>query len=257
METMRFIGKTVIITGAASGIGECAARKFAAEGANVVVCCRKGKARGGQLVKEITEEGYQAVLIEADVSKFDEVKAMVDAAIDKFGKIDIFVSNAGKFDGYNDLIHTTDEIFDMVFDTNVRGNFNCAKAVIPHMMNNGGGVLLIISSVAGVIAGHGGPAYTASKHAVNGFAKQITHDYGKFGIRCNSICPGTILTEMTEPILKDNVKALEKIKRTPFGKYGEPKHIADVMLFLASDEAEFIHGVNYLVDGGNLVRKWE
>ena len=257
METKRFVGKTVIITGAASGIGECAARKFAAEGANVVVCCRKGKTQGSRLVKEITEKGQHAVLIEADVSKFDEVKAMVDAAIEKFGRIDIFVSNAGKFDGYNDLMHITDEIFDTVFNTNVRGNFNCAKAVIPHMMDNGGGVLLLTSSIAGCIAGHGGAAYTASKHAVNGFVKQMTHDYGKFGIRCNSVCPGTVWTDMTEPILTDNAKALAKIQRTPFGKYGEPRHIADVMLFLASDEAEFIHGVNCLVDGGNLVRKWD
>lgn len=257
MGTKRFLGQTVIITGAATGIGECAARKFAAEGANVVVSCRKGKIQGAETVKKITDEGYNAVLLEADVSRFAEVKSMVDSAISLFGKIDIFISNAGTFDGYNDLMHTTDEVYDKVFDSNVRGNFNCAKAIIPHMIENGKGVLILTSSIAGLIAGHGGPAYTASKHAINGFAKQITHDYGKFGIRCNTICPGTIWTEMTQPILTNNSKALAKIRRTPYGKYGEPKHIADTMLFLASQEADFIHGINFLVDGGNLVRKWE
>jgi len=110
----------------------------------------KYKVQGVQLVKEINGGGDNAILIEANVSQFNEVKTMVDKAVEKFGRIDILVSNAGMFDGYNDLMHTTDEIFNMVFNSNVRGSFNCARAIILHMIDNGGGVLLMTSSFAAI-----------------------------------------------------------------------------------------------------------
>ena len=254
---MRFEGKTVIVTGGASGVGEYTSKKFAQEGAKVVVNCLPGHPEGQKVVDEIIAAGGTAICAPADVRKEDDVKRMIQTAIDTFGKVDIFVSNAGVFDGYKPLLEQSEEVWDNVMATNLKGNFFCMRNIIPHMIENGGGVIVITDSIAGLIGGHGGAAYTASKHGLNGLAKQITFDYGHLGIRCNTVCPGTLYTPMTKDLLDGNEAAREKISRTPYGDYGKPKHVGDMILFLASDEAEFIHGVNYLVDGGNTVRKWK
>lgn len=251
----RFTGKTVIVTGGVSGIGESISMSFAREGANVILDCMPGEAAGPIVLEKILAEGGQAILVEADISKEDDVKMMINKGIEHYGKIDIFVANAAAFDGYKPLLETTEENWDRVVKVNLKGAYFCSKNIITHMLENGGGALIFISSIAGLIAGHGGAAYTTTKHGIIGLSKQITFDYGSKGIRCNSICPGSIYTPLSASAL-DSQAAIDKLSKTPFGKHGQPKHISDTVLFLASDEAEFIHGTSLLVDGGNVVRKW-
>jgi len=250
----KFDGKTVIVTGGVSGIGEGITRAFLDEGANVVMNCLPGEETGKRLSEELS--GKKCVLVEADISQKESVDYLVAQAIARYGKIDIFVSNAAAFDYYKPLLETPQEVWDKVMDVNLRGNFFIAKAILPHMIENGGGCLIFIASIAGVIAGHGGAAYTTSKHGVVGLCKQITFHYGCQGIRCNTVCPGSIYTPLSGPFL-DGDASKEKLARTPFGTYGQPKHIASAVMYLASDDAEFVHGTTMLVDGGNVVRKWD
>ncbi len=250
-----FDGKTVIVTGGASGIGEGISRAFWGEGANVVVNCLPGEETGPKLIEELGGQGGRCLLVEGDIADKEAVNNLVDRAVKTYGRVDCFVSNAAAFDYYTPLLETSDEMWDRLMAVNLRGNFFIAKAVIPPMIKNGGGSLIFIASIAGVIAGHGGAAYTTTKHGVVGLCKQITFHYGSEGIRCNTVCPGSIYTPLSGPFL-DLPAAREKLSRTPYGTYGQPRHIASAVLFLASDEAEFVHGTTMLVDGGNVVRKW-
>ena len=252
----RFDGKTIVVTGGVSGIGEGISRGFLGEGANVVMNCLPGEEKGQILYKELQKSGAKCILVEGDISNKDNVENLVRKAIDTYGKIDVFVSNAAAFDYYKPLLETSLELWDKVMDVNLRGNFFISHAVLPHMIKNGGGCLIFIASIAGVIAGHGGAAYTASKHGIVGLCKQITFHYGSKGIRCNTVCPGSIYTPLSGPFL-DGQASKDKLARTPFGTYGQPKHIAGAVMYLASDEAEFVHGTAMLVDGGNVVRKWD
>ncbi len=251
-----FTGKTVIVTGGVSGIGRAVSLGFARAGANVVMCCLPGEALGPVSYREVLDEGGKAILVEVDISDEEQVEAMVQKAIEAFGKVDIFVSNAAAFDGYRKLLDTTPEQWRRVMDVNLNGNYYICRHILPHMLSNGGGVLVFVSSIAGVIAGHGGAAYTTSKHGVNGLVKQITFDYGREGIRANAVCPGSTYTPLSAAGLETE-KSKKKLSWTPYGTYGQPEFIANEVLYLASDEAEFIYGTVRLVDGGNQVRKWE
>ena len=193
---------------------------------------------------------------EVDISDEAQVAAMVQTAIRTYGKVDIFVANAAAFDGYRKLLDMTTEQWKRVVDVNMNGSFYICKSILPHMLENGGGVMVFISSIAGVIAGHGGAAYTATKHGINGLVKQLTFDYGHDGIRVNAVCPGSTYTPLSAEGLNTE-KARKKLSWTPYGTYGQPEFIANEVLYLASDESEFIYGTVRLVDGGNQVRKWE
>ena len=251
-----FTGKTVIVTGGVSGIGKAIAFGFAKAGANVVMTCRPGSSRGPAALQELRDLGYDATLVEADVADESHVQNMVKTAIDTYGKVDIFVSNAAEFDGYTKLLEMTNQQWQRCMDVNLNGNFYICKSVIPHMIENGGGVMVFVSSIAGVIAGHGGAAYTTSKHGLNGLVKQITFDYGRQGIRANAVCPGSTYTPLAAAALESE-KSKKKLSWTPYGTYGQPEFIASEVMYLASDEAEFVYGTIRLVDGGNQVRKWE
>ena len=252
----RFDGKTVIVTGGVSGIGEGVSRAFLKEGANVVMNCLPGEEAGFRLYSELREQGACCILVEGDISDKASVDNLVEQAEKTYGRIDTLVSNAAAFDYYTPLLETSEELWNKLLDVNLRGNFFLSKAILPHMIENGGGNLIFIASIAGVIAGHGGAAYTTTKHGVVGLCKQITFHYGCKGIRCNTVCPGSIYTPLSGRFL-DSEASRQKLARTPFGTYGEPKHIAGAVLYLASDEAEFVHGTTMLVDGGNVVRKWD
>lgn len=251
----RYDGKTVIVTGGVSGIGDGTTRAFLAEGANVVSTCLPNEEAGKVMAAEFADNA-KLMVIECDISNQQSVENLVQQTIKTYGKIDAFISNAAAFDGYKLLLDTSPELWKKVIDVNMNGNFYIAQAVLPHMIENGGGALVFISSIAGVIAGHGGAAYTASKHALIGLCKHITFHYGNQGIRCNSICPGSIYTPLSAPFL-DLEPAKAKLAKTPHGTYGMPKDIANAALFLASEEASFIYGANLMVDGGNLIRKWD
>jgi len=252
----KFENKTVIVTGGVSGIGEAVTRGFIKEGANVVANCLPGEEAGRKMAEELKKEGTEFLLVEADISKKEDVENLVETAISTYGKVDIFVSNAAAFDYYQPLLEIEESTWKKVTDVNITGNYYIAKAILPHMMENGGGSLIFVASIAGVIAGHGGAAYTTTKHGVVGLCKQITFDYGKYGIRCNTVCPGSTYTPLSSKFL-DMPKAKDKLSKTPYGTYGMPEDIAAPIMFLASDESKFMYGSTVLVDGGNLIRKWD
>lgn len=251
-----FTNKTVVVTGGVSGIGAAISRSFAGAGANVVMCCLPGEAAGPTMLQEVLDNGGKAILVEVDISNEEQVRNMVQTAIGTYGKIDIFVSNAAAFDGYKKLLDTPTALWKKVMDVNLNGNFYICQNILPHMMENGGGSIIFISSIAGVIGGHGGAAYTTSKHGICGLVKQLTFDYGHDHIRVNAVCPGSTYTPLSAAGLETE-KAKKKLSWTPYGTYGQPQFIANEVLYLASDEAEFIYGTVRLVDGGNAVRKWE
>ncbi len=252
----RFDGKTVIVTGGVSGIGEAVTRAFLKEGANVVINCLPGEEAGKRLEEELLEMNASMVLVEGDISKEETSQRLLQTAVERFGKVDVFVSNAAAFDYYKPLLETEISTWQRAVDVNLTGNYYISKTILPHMIDNGGGTLIFVSSIAGVIAGHGGASYTTTKHGVIGLCKQITFDYGRMGIRCNVVCPGSTYTPLSSKFL-DMPKAKEKLARTPYGTYGMPENIADPILFLASEDAVFIYGTTLLVDGGNVVRKWD
>ncbi len=251
-----FRGKTVVVTGGVSGIGRAVSKGFARAGAHVVLCCLPGEALGPITHREILDEGGSAILVEVDISDESQVAAAIQTAIDTFGRVDIFVSNAAAFDQYRPLLETSPEQWRRVVDVNLNGNYYICRHILPHMLENGGGVLVFISSIAGVIAGHGGAAYTTTKHGLNGLVKQITFDYGRQGIRANAVCPGATYTPLSAAGLETE-KARKKLSWTPYGTYGQPEFIANEVLYLASEESEFIYGTVRMVDGGNQIRKWE
>ena len=251
----RFEGKTVIVTGGSSGIGEAASRAFSAEGANVVIVCLPGEESGKKVAAEISAGGGKAMVIESNIGNEEHVKAMYAAAIKAYGRIDIFIGNAAAFDSYQNLLEVSGDLWKRVIEVNLTGAFYCMRNLIPHMIENSGGVIVFTCSIAGHIGGHGGAAYTVSKHGLLGLVRQITFDYGGKGIRCNSVSPGSVYTPLSAPWL-DTDAAREKLAKTPYGAYGMPEDIAGAILFLASDEAKFIYGTDLLVDGGNMVRKW-
>lgn len=251
-----FSGKTAIVTGGVSGIGMAISESFARAGANVVMCCTPGSRNGASAYKKVTEAGGKAILVEVDISNEEQVADMMKKAVEAFGKVDILVSNAAAFDGYTKLLDTTTEQWKRVVDVNLNGNYYLCKNVVPHMIENGGGAIVFVSSIAGVIGGHGGAAYTTSKHGITGLVKSLTFDYGHQRIRVNAVCPGSTYTPLAASALESE-KSKKKLSWTPYGTYGQPQFIADEVLYFASDEAEFVYGTVHLCDGGNAVRKWE
>jgi 3-oxoacyl-[acyl-carrier protein] reductase len=251
----RFDDKCVVVTGGVSGIGEAVSKAFAKEGAKVVLGCLPGEAAGPKVLEELRNQGTNCLLVEGDISQKAAVNNLVETAIREYGKIQTFVSNAAAFDFYKPLLETDEELWNRLSDVNLRGNFFIGKAVLPHMIENGGGNLIFIASIAGLIGGHGGAAYTTTKHGLIGLCKQITFDYGAKGIRCNTVCPGSIYTPLSGKFL-DMPSAKEKLAKTPYGTHGLPEDIAGAVLYLASDDAKFVYGHALLADGGNLIRKW-
>jgi 3-oxoacyl-[acyl-carrier protein] reductase len=243
---MRLRGKVSIITGGAQGIGLATARKFAAEGAIVAIADLKpGPVEAA--VQELRRAGATAEGFAVDVTRRDQVDAMVERLKSRFGRIDVLVNNAGiTLDAR--LQKMTDAQFDTVIAVNLKGTYNCAQAVVDTMVEQGQGVILNASSVVGIYGNYGQTNYAASKFGVIGFAKTWARELGPKGIRCNAVCPGFIAT----PILKtipDKVMA-QMTERVPMKRLGRPEEVADVYAYLASDEASYINGAVIEVAGG-------
>ncbi len=249
---MRLEGKAAIVTGASSGIGRSIALRFAEEGAQVTVAdVREDPREGGKPTHElIQEKGGEAIFMDTDVSSKEDVQKMFYETAEKFGKIDIVVNNAGVFfqDKVEDL---EEEEWDRVINIDLKGVYLCTKEAVEHMLAEDiEGSIINISSIAGLLGYRGAAAYSAAKGGVSNFTREVALDYGSKGINVNAICPGVIKTQMTAEFREDPQMKEFMEQNTPYKRLGEPEDIANTAVFLASDESNFIHGENLVVDGG-------
>ncbi|MDO9098355.1 MAG: 3-oxoacyl-ACP reductase FabG [Candidatus Methanoperedens sp.] len=246
---MRLENKVVIITGAGSGIGKETALMFAKEGAKVVVADVNEKA-GEEIVVDIKKNGGEAFFAKLDVTNREQSKQMVKTTLEKYGKIDVLINNAGIVqDAF--LSKMTEEQWDKVIDVNLKGVFNCTQALVEVMMNQGNGVIINTSSIVGLNGNVGQVNYAATKAGLIGMTKTLAKELGKKGIRVNAVAPGFIATPMTSNVPE---KILEMMKeKTPLRRLGEPKDVAYAYLYLASDEANFVNGAVLCVDGGLII----
>ncbi len=246
---MRLKNKVAIITGSARGIGQATALKFGAEGAKVVVC-DLDRTAVDEVVAQITSSGGHAIGFTVNVTDKPSIAAMVKGVMDKFGRIDVLVNNAGIVDDAM-FRKMTDEQFERVIDVNLKGTFNCARAVVDIMIAQGAGVILNASSVVGIYGNFGQTNYAASKFGVIGMAKTWARELGRKGIRANAVCPGFVETTILKSIPQKVMQAM--IDRVPLGRLAKPEEIANTYAFLASDEASYINGAVIEVSGGATV----
>ncbi|TCO79005.1 3-oxoacyl-[acyl-carrier-protein] reductase [Marinisporobacter balticus] len=244
---MNLTGKTAIVTGGSRGIGKAIALKLADLGANVVVNYTSSPQKAEEVVKMIKDMGRDAIALKADVSNSEQVQEFIKGIEKQFGSIDILVNNAGiTRDGL--LMKMKEEDWDQVMAINLKGTYNCTKAVTRKMMKQRSGKIVNVASVVGV-TGNGGQAnYAASKAGIIGFTKSIAKELGSRGINVNAIAPGFIQTDMTD-ILSDEVKKgiMEQI---PMKELGMPEDVANVVAFLCSDKARYVTGQVIHIDGG-------
>lgn len=245
----QFTDKVVLITGGTSGIGRACAIAFAKEGAKVVLTGRREK-EGGEVVAEIKSLGGEALFVRTDIRHEADVKAMVEATIQTFGRLDIAVNNAGVEQGFTPLPNQTEDDYAFIMDTNVKGVWLSLKHEIPAMLQTGGGSIINVASVAGVIGMPTVPIYIASKHAVLGLTKAIALEYAKQGIRINAVNPGAIETPMVDRFAADEATLKYLNSLHPVGRIGKAEEIADAILWLASDKSSFVTGSAVTVDGG-------
>jgi 3-oxoacyl-[acyl-carrier protein] reductase len=243
---MRLKDKVSIITGAGNGIGFATARKFAQEGAIVVLCDVQPQAVE-QAAGELTQQGYRAEACVLDVRSREQIAQTAARVLQRHGRIDVLVNNAG-ITGDARLQKMTEQQFDAVLDVNLKGVFNCTQGVLEAMLQQGSGVILNASSVTGLYGNFGQTSYAASKFAVLGLTKTWARELGPKGIRVNAVCPGFVATHILDTIPE---KALEHLTAASWMKrLGKPEEIANVYAFLASEEASFVNGAAIEVSGG-------
>jgi 3-oxoacyl-[acyl-carrier protein] reductase len=247
--------RVVLVTGGAAGIGKATALRFAEEGARVVIC-DVNEAAGQETLGQL---GPAAAFYKVNVADRQAVQAWVEAVVERYGRIDVLVNNAGILrDGQlvkvkdGELAGQMPEAnFDLVISVNLKGVFNCTQAAAPVMIRQGSGVILNASSVVGLDGNFGQTNYVASKAGVVGMTKVWARELGRYGIRVNAVAPGFISTEILAGMPEKIIEGMKA--RTPLGRMGEPRDIANAYLFLASDEASFITGETLRVDGGIVV----
>ncbi len=241
-------GKVALVTGASRGIGRAIAQELAARGAKVVVNYHSSAEAAEEVVRTIEENGGSAVAVQADVSDFAAAQSLVKSTIETFGQIDILVNNAGTTHDTL-LLMMKEEQWDRVIDTNLKSVFNCCKAAArPMVRRKQGGRIINISSVSGIVGQAGQANYAASKAGIIGFTKSLAKELGSRNITVNAVAPGFVLTDLTAGLPDELVqKSLEYI---PLGRWGELPEIANVVAFMASDEASYVTGQVISVDGG-------
>jgi len=249
---MRLKDKVCLVTGGAAGIGKATALRFAQEGAKVVICDVNQEA-GDAMLKDL---GPDSSFYKINVADRAEVQAWIDDVVAKYGRVDVLINNAGvtrdalfvKVKEGQLVKQMEESAFDFVVDVNLKGVFNCAQAVAPVMIKQGGGVIVNASSVVGLYGNMGQTNYVATKAGVIGMTKVWARELGRFNIRVNAVAPGFIATEMVQK-MPENVLNDMKAK-TPLGRLGDPVDIANTYVWLASDEAAYVHGTTISVDGG-------
>ena len=243
---MRLKGKVALVTGAAQGIGKSVALLLARNGADIVVSDINLE-KAEETAKEIESIGPKTIAVKVDVANFKDVEQMVEAILKKFGKIDILINNAG-ITRDKLILRMTEEDWDTVLNVNLKGTFNCMKAVTRHMSKQRSGKIVSIASVVGEMGNAGQANYSASKAGVIGLTKTIAKEFAQRGINVNAIAPGYIETPMTEA-LPEKVK--EELKRLiPMERLGKPEDVAEAVLFLVSEESNYMTGQVLNVNGG-------
>ncbi len=249
---MRLADKVAIITGAGGGMGRTAALMFAAQGSRVVVA-EYGEEAGAETVRLVEAQGGQASLVRVDVSREADAKAMVDHAIDRFGRVDVLYNNAGIMPEADHSVTDTEvAVWDQVMAVNVRGVFLGCKYAIPRMVEQGSGSVINIASFVALV-GCSVPqdAYTASKGALLALTRSLAVQFGPHGVRTNAICPGPVETPLLmDWLVKDEAAKRIRLARNPSGRFGKPEEIVNMAVYLASDESRWTNGAQLVVDGG-------
>ncbi len=251
---LRLAGKVAIVTGGGSGIGRASALLFSREGATVVVADWEEEGGSGA-VKEIVASGGRAIFAKTDVSKEDDVRNMIAAAVRTYGRLDVLFNNAG-IEGEMGVLtgdHSL-ELWNRVIAVNLTGTFLGCRYAIPEMLKGGGGSIVNNASVAGLVGFAGIPAYCASKGGVVQLTRTAALEYATQGIRVNCLCPGVIDTPMVRRAAPDETARAAFAQLQPVGRMGQPEEVAALALFLASDEASFVTGAAIPVDGGFVAR---
>ena len=243
----RLDGKRALVTGASRGIGRAIALRLAAEGAGVVVNYHSGENEAASVVSEITASGGSAIAFQASVASAEEANRLVDATVEVLGGIDILVNNAG-ITRDNLLMRLSEDDWDAVLDTNLKGAFLCTKAAIRPMLRQRSGRIVNMSSIVAITGNPGQANYTAAKAGLIGFTKTIAREVASRGITVNALAPGFIETQMVEAIPEDLRKQI--LERIPLGQFGTPDDVARSVVFLASDDGAYITGQVIGIDGG-------
>lgn len=242
-------GKTAIVTGSSSGIGRAIAEEFGTEGANVAVNYRSNE-RGAVAARDAIEDGgSKAVVLQADVSKWDDTRRLVERTEAEFGPVDVLVNNAGVFPRYS-WDEMTREDWDAVLGVNLGGLFNMTKHVLPTMLERKSGSIVNLSSTWALIGGSDNAAYTATKGGIVAVTRQMCTEFAGDGIRVNALSPGATKTAMNEELREDDEYIGRVEDAVPAGRFGTPEDIAHVAVFLASEKAAYVNGQNIVVDGG-------
>jgi 3-oxoacyl-[acyl-carrier protein] reductase len=250
--------RVVVITGAVAGIGRATALRFAGEGARIAAWDVSDKA-APQLESAIKWAGGESMFTAVDVTDASAVESAAAAVVERWGRIDVLINNAGivrdaqlvKWNGGGPASIMSEETWDSVIDVNLKGVFLCTRAVVPHMIKGGGGVILCAASVVGLHGNFGQTNYVASKAGVIGMTHTWARELGKYKIRVNAIAPGFIATDMVKAMPAKILDAL--VARTPLGRMGTPEDVANAYYWLASEQAAFIHGAVISVDGGVVI----
>ncbi|HSM54978.1 MAG TPA: SDR family oxidoreductase [Candidatus Sulfomarinibacteraceae bacterium] len=248
-------GKVAIVTGGSSGIGLSTALAFAEKGARVVIADIADEA-GQEAVEQIEAAGGEAIFVNADVSKAEAVKALVDKTIEAYGRLDYAVNNAGIGGPAKQTAEYSEDEWNQVIGINLTGVWLCMKYEIEAMLQNGGGAIVNVASILGTVGFATAPAYVAAKHGVVGLSKTAAIEYATEGIRVNSVCPGFIYTPMLENAgMAEGTEAHQQIASLhPMQRMGTPEETANMIVWACSDEASFVTGATLLVDGGYTAR---
>jgi NAD(P)-dependent dehydrogenase (short-subunit alcohol dehydrogenase family) len=244
-----FTDKVSFVTGATSGIGRATAVAFARDGAHVAVIGRNAD-RGAETVELCRKAGGEAVFLAADMSRPDDIQRAVAATVDRFGRLDYALNNAGSEGHAASLDEHTDQSWDQVLDTNLKGMWLCLKHQLQHMINHDGGAIVNMTSVYGFIGGPGRGPYSASKHGIIGLTKSAALENARRGVRINAIAPGYVVTAMVERTTPGADAQHALAEQQPIGRGARPEEIADAVTWLCSNRASYVLGHTLVIDGG-------
>ena len=249
---MKLENKVAIVTGGSGGIGQGLCDRLAREGAKIVINYRSSEDEAKEVKKKVEQIGSEALIVQADLGKVDQIDNLVAKAIDHFGKIDILVNNAG-LEKRADFWDVTEDDYDLVLDVNLKAVFFATQAVVKHFREtNNKGRIINISSVHEELPFPHFTSYCASKGGMKMITRNLAVELGPMGITVNNVAPGAIATPINQDLLDDPEQSQKVIKNIPLGRFGEPEDVAGIVAFLASDEAKYITGATFYVDGGLL-----